>query len=164
MILTAEHIPQIQKLHQTVYKKEPPIMDKKWFDNKVVFGIMHENRLVSSVSIDFTKSSNLVIMRRLRSDPTFPNHQIKQQCSIECANYLYQHHLSFVRFISVRVQRFLTKGMEKYNPNEINQWKRTIIEEIPIGSMSRFAWVNEFYHDKLNSNEPQLVELLRPIY
>lgn len=128
----------------------------RFFSGRYVFGTWHGGQLVSSITLRQSKYPNLVISEGWVADPACGRARLKLDCYRESQQYAWQNGFKILRVTRTR----LLEKVWGINQNlEVGLHPFLVIERIPAGGLSRFAWINQRYFSAGPADEEWTVQL-----
>lgn len=131
-------------------------MKFRFFQDRMVFGTWHDDRLISSITLRRCKYPNLLISEGWLADPQCRRQRLKLDCYRESQNYAWSNGYHLLR---VTKTRLMEKVWSINKQMDVGLHAYSVIELIPAGSMSRFAWINERYLWGRPADEEWIVQL-----
>lgn len=153
MILTFDHITDLLDLYLRCYGPDDDRaacflrlnhdqLRYRFFQNRTVFGTWHDDRLISTITLRQSKYSNLLVSEGWLADPGCNRVRSKLICYRESQRYAWANGYHVLRVTKTRLLDKVWSINQKFDVG-LHAFK--VLERIPAGGRSRFAWINERY-------------------
>ena len=148
MILTPDHLDDLLELYQRVHGHNyyagmlRQDVINNLFTKNINFGIYHNNKLVSAISLASTKIDSVKVFGNWTMDKYFLDMNLKLQCFDECYKYIEEHGYALVAVTKTKLGLGI-KRQSMFNHSRPMTLKKMKI--IPAGSYSGIAWIDNRY-------------------